>query len=78
MSSSLLTTLLLAAVSGVLTGLGCFVRPLGRICAVLCFVWLAAALPIMFFLSLAAEYVLIFYLISSALGLIFLFGGRPA
>lgn len=78
MSSSLLTTLLLAAVSGVLTGLGCLVRPLGRVCAILCLVWLAAALPVMFFLNLAADYVLMFYLISGAFGLIFLYGGRPA
>lgn len=78
MSHSLLLTLLLSAVSGVLTALGCFVRPLGRLCAVLCLVWLAAALPVMFFLKLAFEYVLLFYLISSALGLIFLLGGRPA
>ena len=78
MSHSFLLTLLLAAVSGVLTALGCFVRPLGQVCAVLCLVWLALALPVMFFLNLASEYVLLFYLISSALGLIFLLGGRPA
>lgn len=75
--SAFVTTLILSAVSGLLTGLGCFVRPLGRVCAVLCLVWLAAALPVMFFLNLASEYVLMFYLISGALGLIFLYGGRP-
>ncbi len=75
--SAFVTTLILSAVSGLLTGLGCFARPLGRVCAVLCLVWLAAALPVMFFLKLASEYVLMFYLISGALGLIFLYGGRP-
>lgn len=78
MSTALLTTLILAAVSGLLTGLGCFVRPLCRVCGVLLIVWLAAALPVMFFLNLAAPYVLLFYLISAVLGLIFHLGGKPA
>lgn len=78
MSTALVTTLILSAVSGLLFGLGCLVRPLRRICAVLCLVWLAAALPLMFFLDLSAPYVLLFYLLSGLLALIFQFGGKPA
>ncbi len=77
MSNAMITTLILSAVSAVLTGLGCFVRPLGRVCAVLCLFWLAAALPLMLVLNLSSEYVLLFYVLSGALGLIFLYGGRP-
>ena len=72
------TLLILCAVSTVLTALGCFVPGLGKICAGLCLLWLAAALPLLFFLNLSARHVLLFYLISGALGMIFLFGGKKA
>lgn len=72
------TTLILSAVSAVILGLGRFVRPLTRICGVAGLVWLAAALPVMFFLNLDSQHVLLFYLISAAVGLIFHFGGKPA
>lgn len=75
--SALTITLILSAVSAVLMALGCFVRPLGRICGVLCFVWLAAALPLMYFLNVGWAYVLLFYLISAAVSLIFQYGGKP-
>ena len=78
MSSALVTTFILAAVSAVILGLGRFVRPLGRICGVAGLVWLAAALPVMFFLNLDAQHVLLFYLLSAAVGLIFHLGGKPA
>ena len=78
MSSALAYTLILSAVSAVLVGLGRFVRPLTRICGVLCLVWLAAALPVMFFLNLDSQHVLLFYLLSAAMGLIIHFGGKPA
>ena len=78
MSTALIYTLILSAVSALIIGLGRFVRPLARICGIVCLVWLAAALPLMFFLNLNSQHVLLFYLISSALGLIFHFGGRPA
>lgn len=77
MSSALATTLILSAVSAVILGLGRFIRPLGRLCSVAGLIWLAAALPVMFFLDLEARYVLLFYLISAAVGLIFQFGGKP-
>lgn len=77
MSTALTTTLLLAAVSGALQALGVFVRPLRRVCGVLLLVWLAAALPILFFQNIPAENVLLFYLLSAALGLICSFGGKP-
>ena len=72
------TLLILCAVSAALLALGCFVPKLGKVCAVACVIWLAAALPLMFFLELNARYVLLFYMISAALGLIFLFGGKKA
>lgn len=77
MSTALAATLILSAVSAVLLGLGRFVRPLGRILSAIGLVWLAAALPVMFFLDLEARYVLLFYLISAAVGLIVHFGGKP-
>ena len=73
----LLTTILLSAISGVLLGLGC-VRPLRRVCGVLLLLWLAAALPILFFMNFSSELVLLFYLLSAIWGLIFNLGGRPA
>lgn len=75
--SPLYTTLILSAVSGLLIVLGRFVKPLGRVCGVLCVLWLAAALPVFFFLNIGWEYVMLFCLISSAFGLIFLYGGKP-
>ena len=72
------TLLILCAVSMVLMALGTFVPRLGKACAGLCLLWLAAALPLMFFLELGARHVLLFYLISAALGLIFLYGGKKA
>ncbi len=77
MSSPFLTTLLLSAVSAALMGLGCLTR-LKRVCGVLCIVWLAAALPLLFFLNIPSQMVLLFYLISAAAGLLFNMGGRRA
>ena len=77
MTATLTTTLILAAVSGVLQALGIFVRPLARIASILLLVWLAAALPLMFFLNVASQYVLLFYLLSAVLGLILQLGGKP-
>ncbi len=70
------TLLILCAVSAVLLALGCFAPRTGKLFSALCIVWLAAALPLLFFLNLTARYVLLFYLISGALGLIFLYGGK--
>ncbi len=75
--STLITTLLLSAVSAILMALGCFVRRLARVCGILTLVWLAAALPILFFLNIGSEFVLLFYLISAVCGLMCNFGGRP-
>jgi len=70
--------LIMSGVSLVVFALGRFVRPLARICGVLGLVWLAAALPILFFTDVDSQHVLLFYLISAALGLIMHFGGKPA
>lgn len=75
--STLPTVFILSAVSGLLLGLGC-VRPLRKVCGVLLLLWLAAALPILFFRNIPSMQVLLFYLISAVLGLIFNIGGRRA
>ena len=75
--STLSTTLILSAVSGLLLGLGCL-RPLRRVCGVLLLGWLAAALPILYFLNVPADQVLLFYILSAILGLLFNMGGKPA
>ena len=72
------TVLILCAVSALLLAGGCFLPRLAKPCAVLTVVWLAAAMPIMFFSEVDMEHMLLFYLISAALGLIFLFGGKKA
>ncbi len=77
MSTALSTTILLAAVSGVLQALGVFVRPLRRVCGVLTLLWLAAALPVLFFRNIPAQNVLLFYILSAVFGLICHYGGRP-
>lgn len=76
--SPLLTTLILSAVSGALLALGFFVRPLRRAAGVLLLVWMASALPILFFLNIPARETLLFYLLSAVFGLIFSFGGKKA
>lgn len=76
--SPLLTTFILTAVSALLLALNRFVRPLGRVCGVLCVLWIAAALPVMFFLNLGWEYVMLFYLLSALIGLILIYGGKRA
>ena len=74
--SPLILTLLLSCVSGALAALGTFVRPARKPAAVLLLLWLAAALPLMFFRNLPAENVLLFYTLSAALGLLCSIGGR--
>jgi len=76
--SPIYTTLILCAVSGLLLALSRYVRFLGRVCGVLSMIWLAAVLPVLFFLNIGWEYVLLFYLVSGMLGLIFLYGGKQA
>ena len=68
----------MTGVSGVLLALGYFVRPLRKAAGVLLLAWMAAALPILFFSNVPAQNVLLFYLLSAVLGLIFSFGGKKA
>ena len=75
--SPLLITAILCAVSGLLMALARYAPRLGRIGSAACLLWLAVALPVLFFLNLGWEYVLLFYLASGTLGLIFLYGGKP-
>ncbi len=76
MSTALSTVLILAAVSGVLSALGVFIKPLARVCGVLTLVWLAAALPILYFRNVPSNNVLLFYLLSAALSLACHYGGK--
>jgi len=76
--SPFLTIIIMCCVSALLMALSRFVRFLGQVCGVLSLVWIAAALPLLFFLNIGWEYVLLFYLVSGTLGLIFLYGGKPA
>lgn len=72
------TVLLLSAVSAAILAGSCFLPRLGKICAWLAAVWLGAAIPIMFFSEVDMRHMLLFYLISAAFGLVFLFGGKKA
>lgn len=76
--SDLSIVLIMSGVSLAIFALGRFVRPLTRPCGVLGLVWLAAALPIMLFADVDSRHVLLYYLISAAIGLIIHFGGKPA
>ncbi len=75
--STLTITLIMSAVSGLLLGLGC-IRPLRTVCGVLCYVWLIAALPILYFANVPSMQVLLFYLLSALIGLAVNFGGKRA
>ncbi len=76
--NDLAIVLILTAVSAVILALGRFIRPLTRLCGVIGLVWLAAVLPLMLVLDVDSQHVLLFYLLSSAIGLIIHFGGKPA
>ena len=76
--SPLLTTIILAAVSVLLQALGVFLAPLRKLAGILLLLWLAAALPLQFFLNLPSMNVLLFYLLSAVLGLILHRGGNKA
>ena len=78
MSTELTTILILAGISAVLQTLGFFVRSLRKAAGVVLLVWMAATLPLLFFLGVSAEGVLLFYILSALFGLIFSFGGKKA
>lgn len=74
--SSVLTFLILCAVSALLlAGTQFLPRPWAGVCTVLTLVWLAASLPVMYFTMLGDKYVLLFYLVSGAVGLLLRLGG---
>ena len=78
MSTELITTLILAGISAVLQALGYFVPSLRKAAGVVLLVWMAAALPILYFRCIPADGVLLFYILSALFGLIFSFGGKKA
>lgn len=74
--SPVLTFLILCAVSAALMSGATFLpRPFANVCAVLMLLWLAAALPLLYFTMLGEQYVLLFYLVSGAVGLLLWLGG---
>lgn len=74
--SPYLILLILCAVSALLLALICFSPRAGRIGTGLCLAWLAAALPVMYFLDIERKGILLFYLVSAAIGLVFMTGGK--
>lgn len=74
--SPVVTFLILCGVSVVLLAAVSYLpRPWALVGDALLLVWLAAALPILYFTMLGEKYVLLFYLVSGAFGLIFRLGG---
>lgn len=73
--STLSVTLIMSACSCLLLGLS-LIRPLRTVCGVLCYLWLIAALPILFFSNIPSMQVLLFYLLSALAGLIVNIGGK--
>ena len=74
--SAFFKMVLLCAPSVILLGLGTWVKTYNRIWRAACLIWLAAALPVMFFMGLEEEELLLFYLVSAAAGLLFRTGGE--
>lgn len=74
--SPVVTFLILCGVSVVLLAAASYLpRPWALVGSILLLIWLAAALPVMYFTMLSEKYVLLFYLVSGAFGLIFRLGG---
>lgn len=78
MSTELTTILIMAGVSAVLQALGYFLPRLRKAAGILLLVWMAAALPVLYFRGVPADGVLLFYILSALFGLIFSFGGKKA
>ncbi len=75
--SPVLTFLILCAVSALLLAGASFLpRTAAKICSVVLLIWLAASLPLLYFTMLDEKYVLLFYLVSGAFGLLFRLGGE--
>ena len=72
------TVLILCAVSALLLAGGRFLPQLEKLCAALTVVWLAAAIPIMFFTEVDMRHMLLFCLLTAAVGLILQVGGKKA
>lgn len=76
--SDLSIVLIMSGVSLILFLAGRLIRPITKAVGLLCLFWLAATLPILFFLDVDPRHVLLFYLLSAAIGLISHYGGRKA
>ena len=67
--SSIVIVIICAAVSAGLTAIGTFVPGLQRIGGIVGFLWLAAALPILYFNNVSWQYVLVFYLLAAVINM---------
>lgn len=74
--SPYLTLLILCAVSGGLLALSYFSPWGSKLGSWLLLVWLLLSLPVMYFTGLDRELILLFYMISGAIGLIIQAGGE--
>ncbi len=68
--------IILCGISAALLAQCYFSRWWSNLGTYVCLVWLAAALPIMYFSDMDRELILLFYLISGAIGLIYQAGGK--
>lgn len=68
--------LILCAVSAALLAQCFFSRWWSNLGTYICLVWLAAALPIMYFADMSRNHILLFYLVSGAVGLAYHLGGE--
>ena len=73
--SMYLKLLILCLISAGVLALAVFGKRV-RLGTALCFVWLAASLPLCFFLALDDKSTLLFYLITALLGFAYLTGGK--
>lgn len=74
--SPYLTLLILFAVSALLLALCFFCPRWSKTGTYICLGWLAMALPLMYFIGLTREEILLFYLLSGAAGLVYMTGGE--
>ncbi len=74
--SPYITLILLCAVSGALLALSYFSRWWSNLGSYLLLIWMALALPIMYFIDLDRDFILLFYMISAAFGLGIQAGGE--
>ena len=74
---SILIVLICAAVSAALTAAATFLPVLNRVFYIAGFVWLGAALPVLYFCNVGWQYVLVFYLLAGLVNMAIASKGKP-